>query len=217
MLTIGVLPFALNGLYNKALADHARLFWLVDVTTWVALPSAIVAVALKRRVFQWADLGFIDQTQGKRQDWILIVTFLVGIPLLFWSDSASRTFAVQLFGRNYFAVGFDYVQMIPPPGPATGWYRILAIVYLALSAGVVEELYFRGMLRLLFGRGPVQVVLYVVCSSLLFSSTHWKSGIYTMSEALGFGLCAAGIFACTRNIWPLIVGHFLVDLRYFWS
>src|SRR5262249_6895547 len=146
-----------------------------------------------------------------------IAVLFLATPLLILADRLSIQITMAAFHENYWMLPFSYAQMIPPPGPTTGWYRILATLYLALSARFVEEFYFRAMARLIFGTGLVQSTLYVIASSLVFSLTHWKFGVYTMGEALGVGLVAAVLFASTRNIWPVILSHFAVDLSWFWT
>jgi len=80
-----------------------------------------------------------------------------------------------------------------------------------LTAGFVEEIYYRGMMSRLFPDGWRGTLLYVPVSSLVFASVHWDGGVWTMFEALTFGLAAGAIFRATRNLWPLIVAHAVID------
>jgi membrane protease YdiL (CAAX protease family) len=105
--------------------------------------------------------------------------------------------------------------MLPPPGPETGAYRLLAVFYLAISAGFSEEILFRGLLRRVFGPGLIQTAAFVVISAVAFASVHLFGGHAKAAYAFGHGLAAAAIYAVTGNLWPVIVGHSLIDLYRF--
>ena len=40
---------------------------------------------------------------------------------------------------------------------------------------------------------------------------HWEGGAHTMFEAAIFGLLASITFRLTRNLWPLIIAHIVID------
>ena len=214
LLALGILPYALNSFYLPLLARHPVWFWTYDVTAVVALPLAIFTLGTRGRLFRTDELGFTDRIRGQRRDLAFVVTLVVAIPLLFWSYSAGREVGKRAFARNYGERDFRYLDVLPPPGPTTGGNRLLAVFYLAASAAVAEELYFRGMMRRLFGERPLHDVIYVPASAVLFAAIHWKFGVYEACGAFSFGLAAAALFTVTRTLWPLILGHFLIDLHY---
>jgi membrane protease YdiL (CAAX protease family) len=102
---------------------------------------------------------------------------------------------------------FGYRDVVP----AEGLGRILALIHLALTAGIVEEIYFRGLIRLLFSSGALGNLGYILFSSVLFASIHWEGGVWNLMETLLFGLSTSIIYAAVGNLWPLIIGHAWAD------
>ena len=216
LFVIAIAPHLLNGFYNPLLADRPALFWSVDVLGNVVLQCVIFAVGFRRGLFTRSDLGLDRRVAGRRSDAAFVGCLVLIPPVLFRADGRSREFGVATFERNYLAVPFAWADMVPDRGPQTGGWRLIAVVYLAASAGVTEELIFRGLLRRTFGGGGVlRAVAFVIASTVTFTAVHWEAGVIGMSEASGFGLAAAMLFALTRSLWPLVVGHALIDLRYF--
>lgn len=209
LLLTGILPFEVNGLYQTALAARPPLFWAVDVATWILVPSIVVATAFRLRLVSWDNLGLGLRIAGRQRPWVL-VALLVTVPVAL---VVSYGLANRL-GREWFAglnpiAPFSYAEVLPPL--ATGWLRALAILYLAASAGFVEEIYYRGMLMRLFPGGLPGAAAYVLASALLFASGHWEGGGVAVFRGLCFGLLAAILFRTTRSLWPLALGHSLVD------
>jgi membrane protease YdiL (CAAX protease family) len=106
---------------------------------------------------------------------------------------------------------FEYRNMLPPPGPASGVWRLLAVAYLAISAGLVEEFYYRGLMRLLFGRRVAGTILFVLISSLVFAGSHWEWGELKLFYTFVWGVIFAMVYIATGNLWPGIIGHAAVD------
>jgi len=117
-----------------------------------------------------------------------------------------------LFGRDEFQFSFSLV--IPD-----GSLRIPAILYLALTAGFVEEVTYRGLVWTAISRmnlGIFRKGIYLTSSSLLFAAVHWEQGLASVVGALGFGFVAAVFYLQLRNLWPMITAHSLADIYFFW-
>jgi membrane protease YdiL (CAAX protease family) len=67
------------------------------------------------------------------------------------------------------------------------------------------------MMSRLFRPGAIGATCFVIVSSIIFALTHWEQGGIGLFESLVFGLAAATIYRATENIWPLSVGHAVVD------
>jgi hypothetical protein len=211
LLCIGLLPFELNGWYNPRLSE--RGFWLAEIFAWIALPIAIVSIAVRMRLITLREIGLRADVRGQSPILLLPLTIVVSI-VLYHVDRWAVNRAPVFFPTNYLALPGNYRDVVPPPGPATGWFRLLALLHLSLTAGVVEEIYHRGMFDQLFPRGVVGGIGFVLSSSLVFVSTHWEGGIYRMFEAAVFGLLASTILRLSRNLWPLMIAHMAID--FFW-
>jgi uncharacterized protein len=95
------------------------------------------------------------------------------------------------------------------PGP--GLWRILAIVYLAASAGLVTELVYRGVLLRIIAPRTAWSWRYLVLSALLFGLIHWESGLSMMIATVLFGAFLAVLYRYSGSIWPSMVGHMAVN------
>ncbi len=107
---------------------------------------------------------------------------------------------------------FAYRSIIPESEAK----RTLVVWYLAISAGIVEELYFRGLLFKIsqFFRGSTSV--YLIFSPLVFSAIHWEGNLSNMGASYIVGLLGCLVFLWLKNIWPLIIGHTFTNLLWFY-
>lgn len=213
LLAIGILPFEVNGWYNPLLSP--REFWLGEFLAWIILPSAILFVACRMHLVTFAELGFHARVRG-REIPTLLTLLIILLPFAFYHlDRWAVDEAAILFPVNYFCLHYNYPDWLPPPGPTTGWWRLLGTIYLAGSAGFVEETFYRAMMSKLFPRTWLGTLAYVTISVIIFAAAHWEFGIRDMFEAAVFGCAASILFRVTDNIWPLIVSHVIVDFLWF--
>ena len=212
LLFVGILPFQFNGLYNAKLSYYPLFYWLVEFITWILFPALIYITCIKKGIFKASDIGFHTKIRGYSNKLlfiaVLIIVSIMEYPLyrLFFEHGQI------LFPPDPFYISeFTYGDVVPDSGPL--FY--IAIVYLALSAGIVEELYYRGLFRLLFNEGVVNSILYVVISSVVFSSVHWEGGADNLYSTFMLGLLSSTIYVVTKNIWPIISGHIVIDYLWF--
>jgi membrane protease YdiL (CAAX protease family) len=98
-------------------------------------------------------------------------------------------------------------ELLPStPPPMIEWIVTLPVVLriaISLSAGVVEELFFRGFLQPRVGIG---------FSSLLFVLAHLSYDEPFMLVGIALlSLAFAGLVAWRQNVWPAIVAHAVFD------
>jgi membrane protease YdiL (CAAX protease family) len=211
LLVLGILPYELNGFYNPRLASHPTLFWTIELFTWVVMPAAIYAIARGRRLVTPREIGLSANLRGRPAP-VLLVLLSVALTIgLYHLDRAAVRWGLALWPTNPGHVAFKYDQMLPWPGSTTGWLRILAWIYLGVSGGLVEEMYYRGMMRRIFAPGWIGATAFVAISALVFASVHWEFGVVVMFEALIFAVAAGIVYAVTENLWPLIVAHTVID------
>jgi len=93
------------------------------------------------------------------------------------------------------------------------------VFYLAATAGVVEEIFYRGIpYKLIFeSEGIVcKRFVYVMGTSIAFSAIHWDKGLHFLIGTFVFGLFASYLYLKLKNLWPLVGGHFVYDFYIFW-
>ena len=95
-----------------------------------------------------------------------LVFAVIGVAVVFLSvDQMFVDLASSVVSSETQPTEFSYKRMLPPRGPDTGGYRILATLYLSVSAGIVEEILYRGMLRRVFPDGTAYGVLFLIISA----------------------------------------------------
>jgi membrane protease YdiL (CAAX protease family) len=107
-----------------------------------------------------------------------------------------------------------------PAEPPSGWQAIypftwserVMMLFLATTAGICEELIYRGYaLRVLAGRG-MKVWLALLLSGLSFSLVHGLAGAFLLPVFLIVHLLFAMIFLWRKSLWPVIYVHVLWDM-----
>jgi hypothetical protein len=206
LLLIGILPFELNGLYNIYLVSRPLYYWAVELIVWILLPSAIYFWAIHRGLFTNEEIGFHPYVSGRIHYTHILVVIL--IPIIYFAHGYSRALAMRIIPTNYGAVNFGYGQVVASYGDL----KILTLLYFAVTAGLVEEFYYRGVMYRLICMPDRRFIVYVFTSSLVFSSVHWELGVQFLVSHFLWGLVMASIYYKIRNIWPLVFGHMITDL-----
>ncbi|MGZ8218369.1 CPBP family intramembrane glutamic endopeptidase [Methylomagnum sp.] len=50
----------------------------------------------------------------------------------------------------------------------------------------------------------------------LFAACHSEQGLHGVIAAWVYGLVAALLYVRLRSLWPLVFGHFVIDMIEFW-
>jgi membrane protease YdiL (CAAX protease family) len=105
----------------------------------------------------------------------------------------------------------SYSGHIPKAPPAS----VVTIVYLAVTAGFVEEYFFRGLLNPLVCKYlGNSVAVFVVVSSLSFAAIHWGGGLANVIGSLPFGVFLALVYVRTGDIRVRVLAHTAYWLRW---
>jgi len=202
----------LNGLYNPTLAEASPwLFWSVDILSWIIVPAVILYYIYRYYGISLRDYGICNLTSASQRREMISWSFLA-------------TFILSIY---YFAFGWLAWEFIAPPTSTfsyggmvpEGGARYVAIFYLAITAAVFEEIFFRGLIwRLVYSSAiPYnKAVIYTVISSILFGLVHWENGAPEVFAATVFGVVACVLYLRLRNLMPLIIAHFIIDMINFW-
>jgi membrane protease YdiL (CAAX protease family) len=106
---------------------------------------------------------------------------------------------------------FDYESIVPE----SGILYFVVVAYFGLSAGLVEEFLFRGLLYHAFSGLRHSLALFLLVSPLLFSLVHWEDGLANLAATWIVGIFMAAAYLGLRNLWPLVIGHVFTDLVWF--
>jgi CAAX prenyl protease-like protein len=208
-------PFLLVGLldgYWKIASLHLPLitFWAYDFAKWVLLPIALLALLHRFAIVMPKDYG-LSADLGKRD-------ILGVLPFPLFSLFVVVFFTVTIT-QNLVQLPlpqFTYSQMLAPLGPL--W--IVGTLYLSVTAGLWESLFFIGLPWLWFSKGrsvsPIMKCGFAGASAILFAASHWENGFANVIGVFLFQLLAVWWFFRLGTLWPVIGAHFLIDVVFFW-
>jgi membrane protease YdiL (CAAX protease family) len=87
-----------------------------------------------------------------------------------------------------------------------------SVLYYLTTASFFEEIFFRGVLGIVFLTSrKMSAVVYVLVSATSFTVAHSLSDLANMISVFYLGLIAAFVYLLSRNLWPLIIAHFITD------
>jgi len=197
-----------NGYLNQLWAQSPGFFWGFEIVSWVALPLLVFYFLFQRYDLKPSEIGCANPFPNKSTGSKFIFTCLVLAILdyLIYRD------AYQLFYELTLSEPiFEYQSLIPE----TGTSRFVVIWYFAITAGIVEEIYFRGLLFKVSNLFGSPIFLYLLISPILFSLIHWEGGLSNIGATYVLGLFCCLVFLWLKNIWPLVVAHISTDLIWF--
>jgi membrane protease YdiL (CAAX protease family) len=170
----------------------------------ILLPVLCLAVIVGRCGVTFRDLGFPARPVGD-----LKPLAFVGLALL-WSLACLSFFL--------FDVAVLYALDASPgeeedPMSSVGAPPLAAIIYYLLTAPLLEEVFYRGVLgaALLSGRASSRV-LFVAVSAALFGAAHATvGGIPAFVSTAYFGALVAVLYLIVPNIWLVVIAHFVTE------
>jgi membrane protease YdiL (CAAX protease family) len=212
------IPLALLPLVAQSLFDgfyKAQLhrwsvtaFWFVDVTKFVLLPAAVLWALARFAGVRPDDYGLRwprNATERETFYGAVLLTGLVLVPLYFIAE--------ELIWRAWPTArpAFTYGSAVPAAWPL----RWLTVAYFSLTAGIVEEIVFRGLPWAWWAPLADTVAkrsIWIAVTSITFGLVHWENGWPDVLTATVFGIAAAILYLRLRNLWPLIAAHVLADV-----
>ncbi len=204
----GIAPFTINGLVNSVIYDNALLYWGFEFLTWIVIPCCILYLVTRTPGFRFSDLGYHGAIRGRHNPGLVLFACVLFAPLCYGVYSVSYTFFKGLFPGQGF---FHYESIVPE----SGILYLVVVIYFGLSAGLVEEFLFRGLLYHAFAGIRHSLALFLLVTPLLFSLVHWEDGLANLASTYIFGLFMAIAYLGLRNLWPLVIGHIFTDLVWF--
>ena len=199
-----MLLWAAGNLYLKPLSGLGLgLFWGVDFARWVVLPLGLMMLLSDAQV-RPGDYGLA--LDGLFHRWFLPVAVLASLTTILIYFPAYQLLW-DLFDQptGY----FNYPDLFP-----SGWGRDLLWIYSAVTAGVVESIFFIGLPWLLYAnlRKSPSRLLFTLVISVIFALIHWKGGPHLVGGAFLSHLVGCFWYFRRGNLWPVIVAHTSLDL-----
>lgn len=199
-----------NGFFASATKEDPIRFWLIDVFQWVLLPAICLTLARTR-----CRIGPVLYDLGSPRS-------LASPRLMLFTVASTGVFLTMVFPGytllwNHLWSIDDLIRVNGSyPGFApTGILAVGILLYRSVTAGFVEEIFFRGLLKVaLIGSvaNNRNVANFLVISSILFGVAHWEQGVVATITLCVLGAFAGGLYLLCGSLWPLIVGHIITDI-----
>lgn len=199
-----VLPAYLAPITAQVFSSTLVGLWagLLDVFTMVVVPLSCL-LALNRIGITAARLGVDFQRRRSFAEFVA-ASFICSIAMLF---------SVVVYNVVGNFASSPTMLSRTRQNELGEFASVLMIFYYALSAGVFEEILYRGVLGyVLLTGGRIGIAAYVLVSSLAFCSIHTIVDAADLFSYLYFGMAAAVMYLVFRDLLPVIVGHVVYDV-----
>lgn len=186
------------GLFVKR--DHAYFwpFWAsVALIHWASLAAALLV--LRRAGGRLADIGLTPSPRAVAL--MLVVPALAGAVVILFR---------QTWPAEEAAAASTSLRKIMYPGPVVAEQAMW--VFLSISAGVCEEVVYRGLGITALQRRGVPTWLAVVLTTTAFVFVHGIAGAFLFPAYFAAGLLFAGLYLWLRDLPLLVCVHAVIDL-----
>ncbi|MEW6528196.1 MAG: CPBP family intramembrane glutamic endopeptidase [Spirochaetota bacterium] len=197
-------PLLLNDLYLPLVPkDATKLNLVIDVLIYIGWQSTLLYVTYEAGWFSWSSLG-INLKQVKQWLWgVVLFTFVfvvyTGITIAF------------IYAQKHHGISIPSFWYFPLP-QWKPFYVFLYVLYLSITAGIYEEIIYRGIAIHLLKTLTSNTFVLVISSTLLFVAIHWSMGPGTWMEAALWGALWAYLYIKTHSLLPIMIAHFLYDV-----
>jgi len=165
--------------------------WILVGVVWVGI--RLKQIKLKELIGgRWPTIGhaFADLIIGAA---ICVTMFYIGDELGAWLKPANGN------GNS--------INVVPQDG-----LEMALWVALSATAGVVEEIVFRGYLQTQFVRFGMPLILAILAQTFVFAVGHIYEGLFSVTVIAVYGALLGLLAAGLKSLRPLIIGHVMYDV-----
>ena len=201
-----------DGIYREFFRHSPIWFWSFDLFKFLVLPVASLLWLARASLVGPAQYGLTANPKYYSLVRYAGLVACVVAALYLISFEVVGSFAWKLFGQP--EPDFFYKDMAP-----SGAFRLPVVLYLAITAGLFEEIFFRALPLLYLqelGLKSNSLMKYVIGTSVLFGAIHWENGASEVMATFAYGLLASVLYLRLRDLWPLVVAHVSIDILEFW-
>jgi len=178
-----IIIWVFNGFYIDVVSKRLYLFLGQDFITYVILPGIILLTLYKNGVSPKSYGIDFNKTYARLKygAWLneyLTWTLLI---VIIWYLLRRTGIYYNLFSDDYWIQIYSYLDK-----STIKYFSI----YLAITASIAEEIFFRGLLYELFNSFAASNVnaKYILISSLIFAVSHFETGIYNVAISFLLGI-----------------------------
>jgi membrane protease YdiL (CAAX protease family) len=189
------LPFYLNDLNDIYVKDW-RGWLLIDYVAVKLFPLMVLAWLIRREKMGFSSLGLRIPSA---------ISFLSVLAV----GALSAVFIEQ---NGYLLTGWlsgaPLGQMPEIASPVWRWVDLTAGL---VTVSIVEEVIFRGYLRIFLSRYTRRAWVVIVISAIAFGLIHWSGGPQKIMAASAVGAVFMALYLRTHSLPAIMVAHYLVN------
>lgn len=193
---------------DPGLIGFIRLSQALQFFGFFVIPVALFAYFSDPRPAQY--LGLRQPT--KNRYWIFgILIMIIAIPLVQYTGFLNRQINLGPEMQRWIQTQEDQANriigyMLKNRAPKE---LILNLIFIALMAGIGEELFFRGVLQRMFIRWFKNPWVGILLTAILFSAIHMQ--FLGFIPRLLMGILLGAIYWYSGSLWVAIAAHFVYD------
>ncbi|MCX5838619.1 MAG: type II CAAX endopeptidase family protein [Deltaproteobacteria bacterium] len=189
------LPFYLNDLSDIYVKDW-RGWLLIDYVSVKLLPLTVLAWLIRSGKVGFSSLGLRMPSA-----------------ISFWSVLAVGALSAVFIEQNGYLLtgglsGAPSGQMPEIENPVWRWVDLTAGLAMV---SIVEEVVFRGYLRIFLSRYTRRACVVIGISAIAFGLIHWSGGLPKIMAASAVGAVFMALYLRTRSLPAIMVAHYLVN------
>ncbi|WP_108978510.1 CPBP family intramembrane glutamic endopeptidase [Leptospira ryugenii] len=182
--------------------------WIVGLVTSIIIPIiGLIYITYIKEIITRYHLGFHNLIFHKRNYSVIFYTSIFFSFFIFLISFELHELTIYIFQenlfKNYTKTGMEGISL-----PFALFYTL----YLSLRAGIFEEVFYRGLLRIIIKNDYSFNFTYIFLSSALFASIHWGDGIRNILVTFFLGIIWAISYLNFKSIWPNIISHTSWDI-----
>ncbi len=199
-----------NGFVLETTQESPVWYWIADAVQWVIIPAACLLLLKIHYQGDYHSYGLGFRSLLSRRNFmctcLALALFLL---MVFPGYGVLWTYLWTI--DDLTKIDGNPERMMPSGIVAAG----AVALYRSITAGFVEEVFFRGLLRhALIGSVATErnVLSFLAFSSILFGLAHWEAGVTAIVTFTVLGVFAGLLYLFCNSLWPLIAGHVATDV-----
>ncbi|HSF46680.1 MAG TPA: CPBP family intramembrane glutamic endopeptidase [Chitinophagaceae bacterium] len=204
MMTGQSVKIMTSQLGNPAYTNAFRVLQVVSSFSLFFVPSVIMAYVLSKKPYKFLGFNFYF---SPRQVLMTILIMIASIPLVGALGELNKMIPVTQGWEIYFKkLEAEYAEQVKAMAKINTFSDyLMALLIMAGSAAVFEEIFFRGALQNLLQRISKNPWISIGVSSVIFSAIHFS--FYGFLPRLALGIVLGLFFYYSGSLWLCILAH----------
>lgn len=194
-------------------SDPSMLTFLRGMLVLQFISLYLIPVFLFARLSDTRPFEYLGLRSASSVYFILgVAVLIIALPFVDWTGTINRTLIPETtgLGRWMKSMEEDAAKQIAFMLKGQSLKDlILNLIFVAVFAGIGEELFFRGVLQRLFIKAFKNPWAGIILAAFIFSAIHLQ--FYGFIPRFILGILLGLIYWYSGSLWPAIIAHFAYD------